>query len=87
MKTGPARLFALRDGAMFAVELTLLMSERAREDGSTEQTIGRGFFSDYPGTMAALPTEACNACHEANGSQDWVFTQLYPVLRAAKPNS
>ena len=43
--------------------------------------------SDYPETMAALPTEACNACHEANGSQDWVFAQLYPVLRAAKPNS
>lgn len=43
--------------------------------------------SDYPGTMTALPTEACNACHEANGGQDWVFTQLYPVLRAAMPNS
>ncbi len=111
-----------RDGTMFAVELTLLMSEGAHEDGSTEQTIGRGFFqedfsglmfsikdserfssepgnwayftseigvrgSDYPETMAALPTEACNTCHQANGAQDWVFTQLYPVLRAAKPNS
>lgn len=111
-----------RDGTMFAVELTLLMSEGAHEDGSTEQTIGRGFFQDefsglmfsvkdserfpgepgnwayfsseigagesgYPETMAALPTEACNACHEANGTQDWVFAQLYPVLRAAAPRS
>lgn len=110
-----------RDGTMFAVELTLLMSEGAHEDGSTVQTVGRGFYqddfsgllfsikdsarfsgepgnwgyfsseigageSDYPETMAALPTEACNGCHEANGAQDWVFTQLYPVLRAAKPN-
>ena len=109
-----------RDGTMFAVELTLLMTDGAHEDGSTEQLTGRGFFqddfsglqfaikdserfadepgnwayfstaigareSDYPGTMAALPTEACNSCHEANGAQDWVFTQLYPVLRSAKP--
>ena len=111
-----------RDGTMFAVELTLLMSEGAHEDGSTEQTVGRGFFqedfsgllfsvknsqrfpdepgnwayftsrigapaSDYPETMPALPTDACNVCHEANGAEDWVFAQLYPVLRAAKPSS
>jgi hypothetical protein len=109
-----------REGAMFAVELTLLMTEGADEDGSTTQLTGRGFFqddfsglqfaikdserfanepgnwayfstsigareSDYPKTMAALPTKDCNSCHEANGGQDWVFTQLYPVLRAAKP--
>lgn len=41
--------------------------------------------SDYPETMAPLPTEACNACHEAGAADDWVFTQLYPVLRAARP--
>ncbi len=107
---------------MFAVELSLLMTDGAHEDGSTEQLIGRGFFQDgfsglmfaikdsdrfagepggwayfssefgdleggvYPETMAALPTEACNACHEANGADDWVFTQFYPVLRAERPN-
>jgi hypothetical protein len=38
---------------------------------------------DYPETMVALPTEACNACHEANGADDWVFSQFYPVLTAA----
>jgi hypothetical protein len=109
-----------REGTMFAVELTLLETEGAHEDGSTEQLIGRGFFqsdfaglmfsvkdserfagqpggwayfssrvgameSEYPETMAALPVEACNACHATNGSEDWVFTQLYPVLKAAKP--
>jgi hypothetical protein len=110
---------AFRDGTMFAVELTTLMSEGAHDDGSTSQTTGRGFFQDqfsglqfaikdqeqfadepgnwayfssrigageseYPETMAALPTEACNSCHATHGGQDWVFTQLYPVLRAAK---
>ena len=109
-----------RDGTMFAVELTRLMTDGAHEDGSTNQLTGRGFFqgdfsglqfaikdadqfadepgnwayfstrigageSDYPETMAVLPTEACNSCHEASGGQDFVFTQLYPVLTAAKP--
>lgn len=35
---------------------------------------------------AAMPTETCNTCHEGAAAQDWVFTQYYPVLRAAKPN-
>jgi len=33
----------------------------------------------------AFPTSACNACHQAKAAEDWVFTQYYPVLRAAKP--
>lgn len=37
-------------------------------------------------TAAAMPTDSCNACHEGAAAQDWVFTQYYPVLRAAKPN-
>jgi hypothetical protein len=32
----------------------------------------------------ALPTAACNSCHEKNAAEDWVFTQFYPVLREAK---
>jgi hypothetical protein len=31
----------------------------------------------------AQPTAACNVCHQQN-TEDWVFTQHYPVLRAAK---
>ena len=110
-----------RDGAMFAVELTTLMSDGANKDGSTRQLTGRGFFQnefsglqfaikdskqfadepgnwayfssrigaaerEYPETMTALPTKNCNSCHQAYGSQDWVFLQLYPVLKAAKPD-
>ena len=28
-------------------------------------------------------TASCNACHQASAKQDYVFTQYYPVLRAA----
>ncbi|MDJ0946491.1 MAG: cytochrome P460 family protein [Kiloniellales bacterium] len=39
----------------------------------------------YAASAAKQPAEACNACHEAAAEEDFVFTQFYPVLRAAKP--
>ncbi|MEL6481921.1 MAG: cytochrome P460 family protein [Pseudomonadota bacterium] len=39
----------------------------------------------YAETAEAFPTDSCNFCHEANAADDFVFTQYYPVLRAAKP--
>ncbi len=39
----------------------------------------------YNATAELQPAEACNACHEASAAEDFVFTQYYPVLRAAKP--
>jgi hypothetical protein len=39
----------------------------------------------YNQTAMTQPAEACNACHEASAAEDFVFTQFYPVLRAAKP--
>lgn len=35
---------------------------------------------------ALKPTASCNACHQANAKQDYVFIQYYPVLRAAARN-
>jgi hypothetical protein len=31
-----------------------------------------------------FPTALCAACHVASAAEDMVFTQFYPVLRAAK---
>lgn len=38
----------------------------------------------YNTTAMKQPNEACNGCHEASAAEDFVFTQFYPVLRAAK---
>jgi hypothetical protein len=48
------------------------------------------FFSfghKYPlaETTEKRPVAECNACHQANGADDYVFTRYYPVLRAARP--
>ncbi len=40
-------------------------------------------YSSIKATSTKFDTETCNACHQAAAAQDWVFTQYYPVLRAA----
>ena len=46
------------------------------------------FTNPTEGTLAAtgkaFETNKCNACHNASAGDDFVFTQHYPVLRAAK---
>ena len=73
-------------GEFAGLELTVKDTERyANEPG------GWAYFSfghntpPYAKTAKAFPTESCNACHEASAADDFVFTQFYPVLRAAKP--
>ncbi len=59
-------------------------------------------FKDEPGNWAfftfghhyPLKTEAtkqnaavCNSCHQSSAKKDYVFSQFYPVLRAAAPKS
>lgn len=39
----------------------------------------------YAKLAKAQKHEACSACHQANAADDFVFTQYYPVLRAARP--
>ncbi|MEO2053099.1 MAG: cytochrome P460 family protein [Allomuricauda sp.] len=39
---------------------------------------------DLAHTGKPFGTQMCNACHQASAKDDFVFTQHYPVLRAAK---
>lgn len=39
---------------------------------------------DLKSAAAPFATNMCNACHAASAKDDFVFTQHYPVLRAAK---
>jgi len=40
-------------------------------------------FDKAASATSARPTSVCAGCHQANAAQDLVFTQYYPVLRAA----
>ena len=46
------------------------------------------FTNPSEGTLkdkaAPFPTASCNSCHDSSADEDFVFTQYYPVLSAAK---
>ena len=72
------------------VGLELLIKDNARYP---DEPGGWAFFSfghggePYAETATAFPTDSCNACHADNAETDFVFTQFYPVLRAAMKNN
>ena len=66
--------------------LEVLMKDKQR---FTDEPGNWGFFSfghKYPlkGRAKAQPAASCNDCHGGAADDDYVFTQYYPVLRAAK---
>lgn len=73
-------------GEFLGLEVALKSSERFPEEPGHW-----GFFrfTDEKGgpihdKASVLPTSACASCHSATAADDSVFTQHYPVLRAAK---
>ncbi len=71
-------------GEYRGLETTIKDSERF-----PDEPVYWAYFSfghDYPlaDAATAFPAAACNSCHAASAADDFVFTQYYPVLRAAK---
>ena len=71
-------------GEFTGLEFTIKDSERFPDEPGYW-----GYFSfghEYPlaDTAAAFPAGVCNACHESSAADDFVFTQYYPILSAAK---
>ncbi len=74
-------------GEFQGLELTVKDASRfPNEPGSWAYFSFGHHAPPYAETAPAFPTSACNACHQASAAEDWVFTQFYPVLRAAKAN-
>ncbi len=74
-------------GDFYGLELTVKDTERFKDEpgGWAYFSFGHTTFDKYAKTAKALPAESCNSCHESSADTDWVFTQYYPVLRAAMP--
>lgn len=71
-------------GDYYGLELTVKDTERFKD-----QPGGWAYFSfghkkpPYNATAEVEDAASCNSCHESNADTDWVFTQYYPVMRAA----
>jgi hypothetical protein len=72
-------------GEFIGLEATVKSAKRlTKEPGNWGYFTFSHAVPPYPATAALQPTASCNACHGQNAAYDWVFTQYYPVLRAAK---
>jgi hypothetical protein len=70
------------------ISLEAMVKDRQRFN---DEPGGWAFFRfgeapNYRPTGARMKTESCNDCH-SGASEDYVFTDTYPVLRAAKANA
>lgn len=75
-------------GEYSGMELTVKDTERFPDEPGGWVYYSFGHHSPpYAESAQAFPAEACNACHEASADNDFVFTQFYPVLRAADPKN
>ena len=72
-------------GEYLGLEATIKDSRRFPDEPGNWAYFSFGHAYPLAKTASAFPASDCNACHEDNAGDDWVFTQYYPVLRAAKP--
>ena len=76
-----------QQGEFAGLELTVKDSTRFPDMEGGWAYFSFGHHAEpYAPTAKAFPEESCNACHAGNAGDDFVFTQFYPVLRAAKPD-
>ncbi|MGH1479507.1 MAG: cytochrome P460 family protein [Geminicoccales bacterium] len=72
-------------GEFIGLELTVKDTEKFADQPGGWVYYSFGHHAEpYEQTAEAFPADACNACHEANADDDFVFTQFYPVLRGVK---
>ena len=74
-------------GEFTGLETAIKDSKRFKDEPGSWAYFSFGHKYPLKKEAAKNPTSACNQCHQNNAKQDWVFTQYYPVLRAAAPKS
>ena len=74
-------------GDITGLDTTIKDSKRFKDEPGSWAYFSFGHKYPLKKEAAKNPTSACNQCHQKNAKQDWVFTQYYPVLRAAAQRS
>ena len=71
-------------GEFTGLEATIKDSKRFKDEPGYWAYFSFGHSYPLADRAAAFPAAACNACHAASAKDDFVFTQYYPILSAAK---
>jgi hypothetical protein len=73
------------NGELMGFEIAHKDTNRYSEDSGGWAYYSFGHHAEpYANSTAAMPNEACAACHTAAAADDMVFTQYYPILTTAK---
>jgi hypothetical protein len=71
-------------GEIIGLEVSVKDSKRFKDEPGYWAYFSFGHKKPWETEAKAQKSFACNACHENNAAEDFVFTQYYPVLREAK---
>ncbi len=71
-------------GEFTGLEATIKSAEHFPDEPGNWAYFSFGHAYPLAESAEAFPAGACNGCHEVSAAQDFVFTQYYPVLRAAR---
>jgi hypothetical protein len=74
-------------GELTGLEAAIKDSKRFKDEPGNWAYFSFGHKYPLKTTVAKNAVAACNQCHTDNAKTDWVFSQYYPVLRAAAPHS
>jgi len=72
-------------GEFTGLEAAIKDSKRFKDEPGSWAYFSFGHKYPLKAEVAKNSSSACNQCHQANANEDWVFSQYYPVLRAAAP--
>jgi hypothetical protein len=75
-------------GELTGLEAAIKDSKRFKDEPGYWAYFSFGHKYPLKATVAKSAVASCNQCHQDNAAKtDWVFSQYYPVLRAAAPRS
>src|SRR3954451_15128403 len=74
-------------GEFRGLEASIKDSKRFKDEPGNWAYFSFGHKYPLKAEVAKNAASACNQCHQDNAKTDWVFSQYYPVLRAAAPHS
>lgn len=72
-------------GEYIGLEVSMKDAKRFKDESGNWAYFSFGHKYPLKESAAKSAAASCNACHEKNAKQDYVFSQYYPVLRAAAP--
>ena len=74
-------------GDFIGLETSIKDSKRFKDEPGNWAFFSFGHHYPLKDVATKQNAASCNACHQASAAKDYVFSQYYPVLRAAAPHS